>query len=137
MLHNSPRSYIRSKALQYCLWVLVFHQILFVVVEPIRIMNEGVNREKIIKNLANLFLLLLLIFIQSTTILNHMVFNIFLLFLFPSNEEYITYKGRTSALVLFPPFLYQRLNRIIKMLFCFEFPMYNNVAGEEYDQMSA
>ena len=114
MLHNSPRSYIRSKALQYCLWVLVFHQILFVVVEPIRIMNEGVNREKIIKN-----------------------FNIFLLFLFHSNEEYITYKGRTSALVLFPPFMYQRLNRIIKMLFCFEFPMYNNVAGEEYDQMSA
>ena len=52
-------------------------------------------------------------------------------------EEYIIYKKRTSPLLLLPPFVYQRLSKIIKVLFCCEFPMYNSVSpAEEYDQMN-
>jgi len=54
-----------------------------------------------------------------------------------SMEEYIIYKKRTSPLLLLPPYLYQRMGKIIKVMFCCEFPMYNSVSpAEEYDQMN-
>lgn len=40
-------------------------------------------------------------------------------------EGYIEYKKRTSVLVLFPPFLYEKLPEAVKKTVLFDFPLYN------------
>lgn len=48
-----------------------------------------------------------------------------------SNEDYLTYKKRTSPLVLLPPPLYNILPSFIKCCLCCEFPFYNHLEAEE------
>lgn len=51
-------------------------------------------------------------------------------------EEYRIYKLSTSPLVLLPPCIYRNLHKILKALFCCEFPMYSSIDTDaEYDQM--
>lgn len=47
-----------------------------------------------------------------------------------SLETYKVYKNRTSPLIPLPPPLYAVLGKIIKAIFCFEFPLYNHMNDE-------
>lgn len=82
--------------------------------------------------LSPLFLMAILLFLSGIPLLETKADE-----RYGSNEEYIIYKGKTSPLILLPPFIYQRLNRILKMLFFCEFPFYSTIPTEEYDKMTA
>ena len=47
-------------------------------------------------------------------------------------NQYIDYKRNTSPLILFPPQIYKRLPQIVKLIFFFEFPIYNKYFLTEY-----
>ncbi|XP_059165380.1 uncharacterized protein LOC131947973 isoform X1 [Physella acuta] len=46
------------------------------------------------------------------------------------NEQYLRYKRRTSPLLMLPPPFYNVLPRLIKSIFCCEFPLYNHLDEE-------
>ncbi|XP_071089815.1 uncharacterized protein [Haliotis cracherodii] len=47
------------------------------------------------------------------------------------NEDYVTYKKRTSPLIPFPPPVYGVFPSFLKCLCCCEFPLYNHLNEEE------
>ena len=48
-----------------------------------------------------------------------------------SDENYLEYKKRTSALPLVPPAVYRRLPYAVKCLCCCEFPLYDYTPADE------
>lgn len=81
--------------------------------------------------LSPVFLMLILLFLSGIPILEK-----------KDNERYgaeqsfVEYKACTSPLLLLPPALYVKINRVVKAFFCCDFPMYG-LKGNEYEDIES
>ncbi|XP_065670417.1 uncharacterized protein LOC100206053 [Hydra vulgaris] len=80
--------------------------------------------------MSPLVTMLLLLFVSGVPLLEKTADEKFHL-----NTDYVSYKLQTSPLILCPPFLYSRMNRILKLIFCFEFPFYSKLDSEDYKRI--
>jgi len=95
----------------------------------IAILNEGKLWTSI---MSPLFAMAILLFLSGIPLLETKADD-----KYKGDESYIEYKNSTSPLILCPPVVYKNLHKIIKLLLCFELPLYNHLEVDEQTPITA